>query len=74
MVIELRGIMKKSDKEHHYVDVLVTVDRPDIYRRHRVGVDIDFNRGRIRRFLSELYGVPPGQIVWPEHIRPEGLG
>lgn len=74
MVIELRGIMQKSHKGHKYVDVLVTVDSPDRYRRHRVGVDIDFNRVRIRRFLSEVYGVPPGHIVWPEHIRPEDVG
>lgn len=73
MVIELRGIMQKNDQGHKYVDVLVTVDSPDRYMRHRVGVDIDLNKGRIRRFLSDLYGVPPGHIVWPEHIRPEDL-
>jgi len=68
MKIELRGVMQHVDLGHSYIDVLVTEDGSDIYRQHRVGVDIKVNRGTILNFLAAQYSVPPGQIVWPDHI------
>ncbi|MBA7494514.1 hypothetical protein ES702_05090 [subsurface metagenome] len=66
--IELRGIIVHRNGGHKYVDLVVTEDRPDKYRKHRMGVDIKLNRGKINTFLSGVYGIKPGDIVWPGHI------
>ncbi len=68
MKIELRGIIVHWDGGHKYVDLVVTEDRPDKYRTHRMGVDIKLNRGRILSFLGGVNSMPPGDIVWPGHI------
>jgi len=69
MLIELKGIVQYYDEGHKYVDVVVTEDQAVKRERHRVGVDIEVNHGKIITFLSELYGVTPGDIVWPGHIK-----
>ena len=68
MRIELRGIVRYRDLGHEHVAVVVIEDRPDNYAQHRLGVDIKVNRGTIIKFLADLYGIPRGEIVWPEHI------
>ncbi len=68
MRIELRGVIQSLNYKKRRVDLLVTVDRPDNYVKHHMGVDVKVNRGTILKFLSEVYGIPPGQIVWPPHI------
>lgn len=68
MRIELRGIIQSKDEGHTNVDLIVTEGRADKYKRHRLGVDIKSNRGNIITFLAGFYGVPPGEIVWPDHI------
>ncbi len=67
-MIELRGIIQAGNNGHTEVFVVVTEHVPDKYKRHRLGIDIKVNRGRILTFLGGLYGVPPGAIVWPAHI------
>jgi len=67
-MIELRGIIRYRDNVHELVDLVVAEHRPDKYKRHHMGVDIKPNRGRIITFLGKLYNVPPGDIVWPDHI------
>ena len=67
-MIELRGVIISRDNGHELVDLVVTENAPDKYKRHRLGIDIKVNRGRILTFLGGLYGVPPGAIVWPGHI------
>ena len=67
-MIELRGIIRVQDSGHENVDLVVTEGVSAIYVKHRLGVDIKVNRGRIITFLGNLYGVPPGDIVWPSHI------
>lgn len=67
-MIELKGIVQRYDLGHKYVEVVIIEDNPDIYKRHRMGVDIKVNRGKILTFLAGLYSIPPGEIVWPEHI------
>lgn len=68
MKIELCGIIQYADEGHRHVEVVVKEGRPDKYKRHRLGVDIKVNRGRIITFLGNFYDVPPGKIVWPAHI------
>lgn len=68
-MIELRGIIRSQDKGHELVDLVVTENRPDKYKRHRMGVDIELSRGKIITFLAGIYGIDPGGIVWPDHIR-----
>ena len=67
-MIELRGIIQVKNDGHTEVFVVVTEHSSDKYKRHRLGIDIKVNRGRILTFLGGLYGVPPGAIVWPGHI------
>lgn len=67
-MIELRGIIQAEKDGHTEAFVVVTEHRPDKYKRHEMGIDIKLNRGRIITFLADLYGVPPGQIGWPDHI------
>lgn len=67
-MITLRGIIKSKNNGHELVELVVTENRPDKYAKHRMGVDVKINRGKIITFLGEIYGVPPGEIVWPSHI------
>lgn len=69
MQVEIRGIIQFENHGHKYVDVMVVEDRPDNYVTHHVGVDIEVNRGKILKFLASMYGVRPGDIAWPAHIR-----
>jgi len=68
VMIELRGIIEAADNGHTVVELVVTENRSDKYKRHRMGVDIKLNRGKIITFLAFVYGVPPGEISWPGHI------
>lgn len=67
-MIELRGIIQAANNGHTEVHLVVTEHRPDKYKRHFMGVDIKLNRGKVIVFLGAMYGVPPGEIVWPDHI------
>ncbi len=67
-MIELRGIVRTYEDGHTNTAVVVTVDSSAKYKRHLMGVDIKINRGKIITFLADLYDVPPGDIVWPDHI------
>ena len=67
-MIELRGIIRSKEDDHELVELVVTEHRPDKYKRHRFGVDVKPNRGKIITFLAGAYGVPAGDIVWPAHI------
>lgn len=68
-MIELKGIIEFKNKGHKYLDVVVLEDPFGNFKRHRVGVEVVASSGRIRAFLGQVYNVPPGKIVWPEHIR-----
>ena len=67
-MIELHGVIQFKDGGHTFVDVVVMVGGSGRHVKHRLGVDIVVNRGRIITFLGKIYGVPPGDIVWPAHI------
>lgn len=67
-MIELRGVIQSRDNGQELVDLVVTEHRPDNYKRHHMGIDIKPNRGKIITFLAGIYGIPPGEIVWPDHI------
>ncbi len=73
-MIEVKGIVKYERDGHNHVDVLVAEDPNSGYVTHQVGVDIEVNRGKILTFLSAMYGIPPGHIVWPDHIQTEAGG
>lgn len=68
MKIELRGVIRSQDNGHENTDLVVTEDRADNYKTHHMGVDVKPNRGKIITFLGDVYGIPPGDIVWPAHI------
>lgn len=71
MQIELRGVVKFLDNGHEHTDLVVTEGRSARYKTHHMGVDVVLNHGKIITFLSELYEVPAGEIVWPDHIECE---
>lgn len=68
MNISLCGVVQHYDNGHKHVEVVVNEDSHVQHVVHEVGIDIKVNRGTILTFLAGLYGVPPGQIVWPDHI------
>lgn len=68
MSVELKGIIQYSDQGHKNVQVVVKGDSHVQHVVHTVGVDITVNRGKILTFLAGLYSIPPGEIVWPDHI------
>lgn len=72
MKITLKGIIQYHAGGHNHVQVLVQKDDdvPDVL--HEVGVDVKVNRGMILTFLTEMYNVKPGDIIWPRNIRLEG--
>lgn len=69
MLVALHGIVTFYDNGHEYVDLVVTEDNEVQAIKVRMGVDIELNRGKILTFLSALYGIKPGEIVWPVHIK-----
>lgn len=68
MKVRICGIIKFKNDGHSYVDVVVKAETQHKHKRHRLGVDIKPNRGKIITFLGDIYNVPAGQIVWPAHI------
>ena len=69
MGIELRGIQVVSRHGHKHCSVVVTKDHADMYVNHKVGVDINVNRGKILTFLGNFYGMEPGHVAWPHHVK-----
>lgn len=73
-MIVLHGIIQFKDNGHTFVDVVVKTGNTGRNIRHRVGVDIEADRGKIITFLSNFYGVQHDEIVWPAHIELETGG
>lgn len=69
MAVELKGVIEFYEAGHKIVDLVVKVDEDVRAKMVRMGVDIKLNEGKIRAFLAVMYGIPPGAIVWPSHIR-----
>lgn len=67
-MVEIKGIIQYYEQGEKYVDVIVSEGKDVPNSRHRVGVDIKVNRGKIITFLVGIYGISPGEIAWPAHI------
>lgn len=67
-MVELRGIEIRWEAGDKVVAAVVRTEYPDIYEKHELFRNRPVNRGRVRTALGSIYGVPPGQIVWPKHI------
>lgn len=68
LMIELRGIEVYWDNGDKVIEVVVRTQYPDIFEKKELYRNKSVNRGRINTSLGNIYGVPPGQIVWPAHI------
>jgi len=68
-MIELRGVETRFDDVDWIVSAIVSVDYPDVYKKHELYRNKPVNRGRILKHLAELYNVEPGSIVWPRHVK-----
>lgn len=68
-MIELRGIETGRDDGDKIVSAIVRTEYPDFYEKKELFRNKKVNRGRVRSALGQIYNVPPGQIVWPRHIR-----
>lgn len=68
MLVELRGIIQYYDTGKKHVELVVKLGSAVAPVKVEMGVDVKVNHGRVTTFLSDLYGIPPGKIVWPEHI------
>lgn len=71
--IELRGIEVTRTVGDVVVSAIVRTEYPDIYEKNELFRNEVVNRGRILTALSEVYGIHPGQIVWPRHIKVKDL-
>jgi len=67
-MIELKGVIIFRHLDHSHASVVVSIDGKPKHERHEMGIDIEVNKGRIQTYLADLYGVKPGDIVWPGHI------
>ena len=73
MRIELRGIEVRKSGGDKIVSAVVRTEYPDIYETHELFRNKAVNRGRILTTLGKIYGIDPGTIVWPSHIKVKDL-
>jgi len=70
-MVELKGIVRYAWGKSRHVQLVVADDSHVQNVVHEMGVDNKVNRGKILTFLAGIYGIPPGEIYWPEHIKAE---
>lgn len=69
MSIELRGIEVYRDGPDKVVKAVVLNSLAEVYEKKELFRNKEVNRGRILTALAAIYGIDPGQIVWPRHIK-----
>lgn len=68
-MVELRGVEVSRDIGDKIVTAIVKTDDKVSYTRHELYRNQPVNRGRIITAIGAIYGIPPGSIVWPKHIK-----
>ena len=68
-MIELRGIIINSPVGVCQVRLITRSERGDDYETLEFPANLPLNRGQIIKFLGDHYGIEPGKIIWPSHIK-----
>ena len=68
-MIELRGIAIDSPEGVRRVRLTIRGERGDDYETLVFPNTLSLNRGQIIKFLGDHYGIEPGKIVCPSHIK-----
>jgi len=71
-MIELRGIAIDSPEGVRRVRLTIRSERGDDYETLEFPASLLLNRGQIIKFLGDHYGIEPGKIVWPSHVKIPG--
>ncbi len=68
-MIELRCIEIVQDGSDKVVSAVVQNEFPEVHEKNELFRNEVVNRGRVLTALAAIYGIDPGQIVWPRHIK-----
>jgi len=68
-MIELRGIIIDNPQGIRQVRLVTRSGRGDDYETLEFPASLPLNRGQIIKFLGDHYGIEPGKIIWPSHIK-----
>ena len=68
-MVELRGIIIDSPEGGRRVRLITRSERGDDYETLEFPADLPLNWGQIIKFLGAHYGIEPGTIVCPSHIK-----
>ena len=69
---ELRGISVYYVKNQKRITLTTRGPLPDQYKNFVFPTTLPLNRGQIRKFLGDHFGIPPGQVKWPPHVKVPG--
>jgi len=72
-MVELRGLQVTQDGGDKVVSAVVRTQHPDIYERHELYRNKPVNRGQVIKRLGEIFGMEPGHIVWPNHVKAKDI-
>jgi len=68
-MIELRAIIIDYPGSNKRIRLLTRSERGDDYETLEFPASLPLNRGQIIKFLGAHYGIEPGTIVCPSHIK-----
>jgi len=68
-MIELRAIIIDYPGSNKRIRLLTRSERGDDYETLEFPASLPLNRGQIIKFLGDHYGIEPGKIIWPAHIK-----
>jgi len=68
-MIELRAIITFISAGTPRVSLVTRSERGDDYETLEFPASLPLNRGQIIKFLGDHYGIEPGKIIWPSHIK-----
>lgn len=67
-MVELRAIHKHYPGKAEKITLTVKVDYNWNYKTFEFPSGKPLNKGQIRKFLGNYFGIQPGHIIWPEYI------
>lgn len=68
-MIELRGIEVSYSKTGKAIRLITRGERGDDYTTIEYPKGKKLTRGQVMKFLASKFGVEPGKIIWPPHIK-----
>lgn len=69
---ELRGILIDRPEGKRRVTIISRGERGDDYTVLHFPPDKPLNRGQVKKVIADHFGIPPGQVKWPPHVKVPG--